>query len=113
MTYAAYSYLDNNIGPEGACALAESLKQNTALINLILTSMLELHELLFVAAPWDISRPIRAYSYLGNKIGAEGAYALAKSLKQNITLTQLDLGCKCMTVLNVNDLIPADLCIFI
>ena len=34
-----------------------------------------------------------AYSFvLDNRIGAEGARALAESLKQNTTLTQLSLG---------------------
>ena len=40
---------------------------------------------------------------LGNNIGAEGACALAESLKQNITLTQLNLERKCVAVFNVGD----------
>src|SRR4051812_29764205 len=31
--------------------------------------------------------------YLGDNIGSEGAQALAESLKQNTTLTQLNLSC--------------------
>src|SRR5665213_149878 len=50
-----YSSTGNSIGAEGARALAESLKQNTTLAELNLGSMLELHELLFVAARWDIA----------------------------------------------------------
>jgi hypothetical protein len=40
---------------------------------------------------------------LDNKIGDEGACALAESLKQNTTLTQLDLRGKCVAVFNVGD----------
>ena len=35
---------------------------------------------------------MRVHSSTANGIGAEGARALAESLKQNTTLTQLDLG---------------------
>jgi hypothetical protein len=37
------------------------------------------------------------FLYLGNGIGSEGAQALAESLKQNTTLTQLNLGGTLMT----------------
>src|SRR3954468_954169 len=33
------------------------------------------------------------FSYSGNGIGSEGAQALAESLKENTTLTQLNLRC--------------------
>ena len=42
--------LDNEIDAEGARSLAESLKQNATLVILDIFSMLELHELLFVAS---------------------------------------------------------------
>ncbi len=83
----------NNIGDEGARALAEYLKQNTKLTELNLSSMLELHDLLFIIARWDISRPMHVYSYLANMIGDMGYRALAESLKQNTTLTELNLSC--------------------
>ena len=41
---------DNNIGDEGARALAESLKQNTTLTELNLRGTSDLSGLLFVAA---------------------------------------------------------------
>jgi hypothetical protein len=37
---------------------------------------------------------------LDNKIGTEGGCALAESLKQNMTLTQLNLNGKCVAVFN-------------
>lgn len=37
------------------------------------------------------SRPMCAYSYLENNIGAEGANTLTESLKQNVALTELNL----------------------
>ncbi len=56
---------DNNIGTEGANALATVLKENSSLTNL------------------DLS---------GNNIGDEGVNALATVLKENSSLTSLDLG---------------------
>lgn len=44
------SYSVNNIGTEGAPTLVKSLKQNLNLTELNLESMLEPHELLFLAA---------------------------------------------------------------
>ena len=45
-----------------------------------------------------------AYSFvLDNFIGAEGARALAEPLKQNTTLTHLNLMSKCVAVFNVGD----------
>ena len=42
-----YLYSENQIGYEGAQALAESLKQNITLIQLNLRGMLKLNEFLF------------------------------------------------------------------
>ena len=53
---------DNNIGDEGATALAEALKENTTLTTLNLAS---------------------------NKIGDEGATALAEALKENKNLIEV------------------------
>ena len=52
----------NDIGAEGAAALADALKENTTLTALYLN---------------------------GNDIGAEGAAALVDALKENTTLTTL------------------------
>src|SRR4051812_27596082 len=81
-------YSGNGIGSEGAQALAESLKQNTTLTQLDLSSMSELSEFMF-ACMWQDQSNISSYSE--NGVGFEGAQALAESLKQNTTLTQLDL----------------------
>ncbi len=92
MTYACLhtlSYSDNKIGARGAHALAESLKQNTTLTELNLTCMLK--TIIHACTTRYSSRPMRAYSYLVNNICDEGARALAESLKQNTTLTELNL----------------------
>ena len=52
----------NSIGDEGACALAESLKHNTILTQLNVESMLELYELLFVAARWYIAHNLCVFT---------------------------------------------------
>ena len=41
--------------------------------------------------------------FSANNIGSEGGCALAKSLKQNTTLTQLNLCSKYVAVFNVGD----------
>jgi hypothetical protein len=72
----------NNIGNQGGCALAESLKQNTTLTWLDLGSK--------CVAVFNAGDKIQLTCiFSGNNIGAEGGCALAKSLKQNMTLTQL------------------------
>ena len=66
MTYAFLLCLcsDNSIGAEGARALAESLKKSTTLTELNLRGMLELHELLFVTARWDITHNLCVFPHL-------------------------------------------------
>src|SRR3954469_14202228 len=81
--------LDNNIGSEGAQALAESLKQNTTLTQLNLSSMSELGGSIVCMFP---VRSSWFFIYLVTGIGSEEAQALAESLKQNTTLTQLNLS---------------------
>ena len=68
--------------------MAESLKHNITLIQLNLQSMSELSEFIF-ACIWQSQANI--FHILVNDIGSEGAQVLAESLKQNITLTQLNL----------------------
>lgn len=81
--------LDNKILDEGACALAESLKRNTTLIQLNLSRMLEI----VWFYKYELFNPTDLYVCSGNKIGAKGACALAKSLKYNTTLIRLNLEC--------------------
>lgn len=81
----------NEIGNEGAHALAQSLKQNATLMVLDLGGMLGLHENLIIAMRRDIAHDMRICSCTANKIGAMGAYVLAESLRQNTTLTELNL----------------------
>ena len=83
----------NSIRCNGACILAKALKQNKTLTQLDISGMLELHIKLFVCG-WMMgsgSQPVNARSYLGRDIWAEGACALAEALRQNTTLTQLNI----------------------
>src|SRR4051812_39818235 len=75
------------MGCEGAGSRGESLKQNSTLTQLNLEGMSESSEFVF-ACMWQDQANI---FYSGNGIGSEGAQALAESLKQNTTLTQLNL----------------------
>src|SRR5438270_45813 len=105
-SFPVCSFSGNNIGRAGARALAESLKQNTTLTNLNLSCMSELgnHSLqlrdgikLTICACLLIP-----CSFSVNNIGGKGASALAESLKQNTTLTNLnlegmsELACSCV-----------------
>lgn len=49
-------------------------------------------ELLFVFALLDIAYDLYMPTYLGNNIGVEGTRALAMTLNQNTTLTELNLS---------------------
>src|SRR3954466_8113856 len=99
------------IGSEGAQALVESLKQNTTLTQLNLESMSELGGFIVCMS---MVRSSIFFIYPGD-IGSEGAQALAESLKQNTTLTQLNLESMselggfivCMPAID-----PADFCLF-
>ena len=83
--------IENKIGAEGGRALVESLKQNTTLTQLNLESMSKISVWLFkLGGSIQLTRIFVHVSE--NDIGDEGARALAESLKQNATLTQLNLG---------------------
>ena len=87
--------LDNNIGNEGAHALAESLKQNTALTKLNLGGTSTKSQCCYtirVTFQSDLCIFVHFLDgFISNKIGDDGARALAESLKQNTTLTSLNL----------------------
>src|SRR5947199_388058 len=89
------SFSGNNIGDEGVSVLAESLKQNTTLTNLNLEFILELWELFFAAVSQNQAHYLCIFAHSlfisVNNIGDEGTSALAESLKQNTTLTNLNL----------------------
>src|SRR5436305_2835425 len=60
------------------------MKHNTTVIPLTLRRMLGLNKFMFACIKLT-------FLHSGNGIGSEGAQALAESLKQNTTLTQLNL----------------------
>jgi hypothetical protein len=72
------SYKDNQLGPEGAIALALALQNNNTLTTFDFGCMNFFHFLL---------------TDQGNNIGSKGAIALALALQHNKALTTLDLGC--------------------
>ena len=78
------SLVKNNIGDEGAKALAEALNHNSTLTRL------ECDEEM---AMWDEdddgSQPHARHSLYKSNIGDEGVAALAEALKHNVTLVSL------------------------
>lgn len=97
--FALVLFLDNDIGAEGADALAESLRLGTALEKLNLGSMSIVLILFYFYILLLHGRIQFGYMYfysssgqsLGNNVGVEGTRALAESIKQNTTLSQLIL----------------------
>ena len=82
-------FAGNNIGDEGAKALAEALKVNQGLQDLNLTCRKNdtyyfISASLFPSFHWP--------SFIGNNIGSEGAKALAEALKVNQSLQNLNLN---------------------
>jgi Ran GTPase-activating protein (RanGAP) involved in mRNA processing and transport len=78
-------YSANQIGNEGAEALARSLERNSSLTSLDLSGHFEDMDA-FCAR-------VISHVYSGNEIGKEGAEALARSLERNSSLTSLHLSC--------------------
>jgi len=74
---------NNNIGADGARAIADALKTNSVLTTLHFGCTLLL---LFLMVHGE------GYICAANNIGADGAKAIAESLKKNSTLTELDIG---------------------
>ena len=86
-----FAFTGSSIGDTGATSLSESLKSNTKLKKLNLSSedkkdiqKTSINNSLF---PF-------LYSSTGNKIGDAGATSLSESLKSNTTLTKLNLSGK-------------------
>ena len=86
-----FAFTGSSIGDTGTTSLSESLKSNTKLKKLNLSSedkkdiqKTSINNSLF---PF-------LYSSTGNKIGDAGATSLSESLKSNTTLTQLNLSCE-------------------
>ena len=86
-----FAFTGSSIGDTGTTSLSESLKSNTKLKKLNLSSedkkdiqKTSINNSLF---PF-------LYSSTGNKIGDAGATSLSESLKSNTTLTQLNLSGK-------------------
>jgi Ran GTPase-activating protein (RanGAP) involved in mRNA processing and transport len=78
-------YSGNQIGKEGAEALARSLERNSSLTSLHLSRTLCRNRHLLRAR-------VISHVYSGNQIGNEGAEALARSLERNSSLTSLHLS---------------------
>ena len=79
-------YLGNEIGDEGAKAIALSLEHNNTLTTLHLHRMYYQYNMLYKLINSCVY-------YLGNGIGVEGAKAIALSLEHNNALTTLNLYC--------------------
>ena len=82
-------FTGNNIGAEGAKLLGEVMKHNTFLTTLDLGCMKNLIFRDFV----DTNGLIYSYGLTANNIGFEGSKGWRETLKQNVALTTLDLGC--------------------
>ena len=82
-------YLANCIKDEGAQALGEAIKHNTALQQLSLKGTFKIG---FVIDCYNLLNfNVQFFTCSGNDIGAEGAKALAESLKFNKVLIHLNL----------------------
>jgi len=83
----------NNIGPEGAKALANALKTNTTLTTLdIQANNIGPEGAKALADALKTNTILTTLKLWSNNIGPEGAKALANALKTNTTLTTLDLS---------------------
>ena len=76
----------NGIGPEGATALSEMLKDNTTLSALNINSK----------EKWKTTKKNgkNEDGRVGNNIGIEGAKSISEMLQDNATLTTLNLECE-------------------
>jgi hypothetical protein len=80
----SHVYSGNQIGKEGAEALARSLERNSSLTSLHLSGTLCRYRCVPRAR-------VISHVYSDNQIGKEGAKALARSLERNSSLTSLNL----------------------
>lgn len=84
---------DNNIGDAGASSFANMLAVNSSLEELELTGLLYFHQNLDATLLSISRRGRRQFSLkIGNRIGDTGAASLARALKKNAKLEQLDLS---------------------
>jgi Ran GTPase-activating protein (RanGAP) involved in mRNA processing and transport len=83
---------NNQIGVEGARALAAALEHNTSLTQLNLwNNRISVEGAKALAAALEHNITLTQLNLEYNQIGDEGAKALAAALEHNITLTQLNL----------------------
>jgi Ran GTPase-activating protein (RanGAP) involved in mRNA processing and transport len=91
-TLTALTLEYNEIGDEGAKALAAALEQNTTIIQLDLgVNQIGDEGAKVLAVALEHNTTLTQLSLWDNQIGDEGAKALAAALEQNTTLTQLNL----------------------
>ncbi|RUS28514.1 hypothetical protein BC938DRAFT_481797, partial [Jimgerdemannia flammicorona] len=82
----------NNIGEDGAKAVAKVIETNTTLTRLDMSSNLIWKEgAMAIAKALEINNTLIQLNLGSNNIGNEGAKAVAKALKSNKTLISLDL----------------------
>lgn len=94
--FLIHSLIDNGISTEGAKIIAEVLKTNKTLkqLNLNLNFVLILRAIQF-AIYRLICYVMFLFSHsqiIGNQIGDEGARIIADALKENSTITKIELG---------------------
>jgi Ran GTPase-activating protein (RanGAP) involved in mRNA processing and transport len=83
----------NQIGAEGASALADALKMNSSVTNINLDDNAIGDEGASVLADaLKVNTSVTDISLRSNKFGAKGATAIADALKVNTSLTRIDLS---------------------
>ena len=91
-TVTTLNLFSNDIGPEGAKALAGVLKENKTLTTLNLGSNnIDSEGAKALAAALEVNKTLTTLNLSDNNIGPEEAKALAEALEVNKTLTTLDL----------------------
>ncbi|MDX1916541.1 MAG: hypothetical protein SFT68_00955 [Rickettsiaceae bacterium] len=82
----------NNIGDEGATAIATAIAQNNTLTSINLSWNNIYHKgARFIAGILAQNKTLTSIDLGNNKIGANGAGAISTTIKQNRTLTSIDL----------------------
>ena len=92
----------NNLGDAGAEALGPHLAKLSNMTRLGLVGECLLVVVMFVG--WwqcDVTRALVVGVVTGNAIGREGAKALGPHLAKVSNMTDLNLGCSCLVVLDV------------
>ena len=82
----------NNIGIEGAQALAGALKINKSLVDVSLNRKSAAHRTVSFVAQNELM--LLCVVVPENKIGDAGAAALAEALNVNLTVKRIELACK-------------------